>query len=131
MARTQPSFPRTCRRREAAPRRRLRAAGSASGPARRSPPTSPAQYLAQGAASHAKQRFGSSLPSPTWRVLPGSPNKSLGVWLGAAAAEELDQPLDQLLRRTCAGGDPDGLDSLQPRLVNLKVVVDQVGSRPV
>ena len=41
--------------------------------------------------------------------------------------KKLDQPLDQLLGGAGAGGDADGLDALEPGLVDLGVVVDQVG----
>src|SRR4051794_16560503 len=51
----------------------------------------------------------------------------LGDIVCAALAEEGDQSLDQLLRGTGAGGDADCLDALQPGLVDLVVVVDQVG----
>src|SRR3954454_22383722 len=47
--------------------------------------------------------------------------------LGTALAEELDEALDQLLGGAGAGGDADGLDPLQPGLLDLGVVVDQVG----
>ncbi len=50
----------------------------------------------------------------------------LGDVLGAALAEELDQALDQLLGGAGAGGDADRLHALQPLLVDLGVVVDQV-----
>ena len=46
--------------------------------------------------------------------------------LGAALAEELDQALDQLLGGAGAGGDANRLDALQPLLLDLGVVVDQV-----
>ena len=52
--------------------------------------------------------------------------RQLGDVGGAALAEELDEPLDELLGRAGAGGDPDRLDALEPGLVDLEVVVDQV-----
>ena len=50
---------------------------------------------------------------------------------GAPLAEELDEALDQLLGGAGAGGDPHGLDTLEPGLVDLEVVVDQVGGGAV
>ena len=55
----------------------------------------------------------------------------LGDVVGAALAEEVDEALDQLLGGAGAGGDADRLDALQPLLLDLGVVVDQVGGGAV
>src|SRR5437588_1760464 len=55
----------------------------------------------------------------------------LGDVGGAAALEELDEALHQLLRRARAGGDADGALALEPLLAHLQLVVDQVRVGPV
>src|SRR4051794_35681049 len=55
----------------------------------------------------------------------------LGDIARPALAEKLDEPLDQLLRGAGAGGDADGLDALQPLLLHLGVIVDQMGGGAV
>src|SRR4051794_9462304 len=51
----------------------------------------------------------------------------LGDVLGAARAEEVDQPLNELLGRARAGADPNDPLALQPLLAHLRLAVDQVG----
>src|SRR3954465_12184999 len=55
----------------------------------------------------------------------------LGDIVCAAPAEERDESLDKLLGSTGARGDADRLDALEPGLVDLTVVVDQIGIGPV
>ena len=45
---------------------------------------------------------------------------------GPAGAEEVDQPLHELLGRAGAGGDADDAGALEPLLLHLRLVVDQV-----
>jgi hypothetical protein len=47
-----------------------------------------------------------------------------------AVAEPLDERADELLRGARARGDPDGADALEPRLVELVRVVDEVRGAP-
>ena len=50
----------------------------------------------------------------------------LGDVLGPARAEEIDQALDELLRRARARGDADDAGALEPLLAHLELVVDQM-----
>ena len=69
-----------------------------------------------------------------WRMALGSMNRtsscttsSSSTSLGAARAEELDEPLHELLGGAGAGGDPDDPLAVEPLLADLELVVDQVG----
>src|SRR5207244_4453871 len=46
--------------------------------------------------------------------------------LSPARAEEVDEPLHELLRGARAGGDAERANALEPLLVDLKLVVDQL-----
>ena len=100
----------------------------------RSPRRSGSSGATPGAAA-ARAAAGAGARRPRWpaRIVLGSMKRTssrsdleLRDVLGAAVAEEVDQALHELLGRAGAGGDADDAGALQPLLLHLRLVVDQV-----
>ena len=97
-----------------------RPSGRCSGRGRRAPAgISPARRAPRGSPSGSMKRTSS------WTV------RSSETSSAPRSRKKLDQALDQLLGGAGAGGDADRLDSLEPLLLDLGVVVDQVGGGAV
>ena len=81
-------------------------------------------------ASAAISASASSRRSSTGRrnVTSSSTIRNGSISLDAAGAEPVADPLDELLRRRRARCDADRLDAVEPRLVDLGLVVDQVAT---
>ena len=125
-----------------APSRRTRpvcastACSSRPGAAPDAQPRPPRPHPATASSSPRRRRsaaVGSGRSASALRISLGS-MKRTSSWttsnsetsLGAALAEEVDEPLHQLLGRARAGGDPHHALALEPLLLHLALVVDQV-----